>query len=58
MTGAQDPVAHFLPNLANHFGFLLSLTGMSTVRSIKDNPIDVWATGRLNKLYVGLLRTT
>ncbi len=55
--GAQEPVADFLPNLANHFGFLLPLAGISTVREIKDNPIDVRATGRLNKLYVELLRT-
>ncbi|MFH7040798.1 class I SAM-dependent DNA methyltransferase [Paucibacter sp. JuS9] len=40
----------------NHFGFLLPLAGISTVKEIKDNPIDVRATGRLNKLYVELLR--
>jgi len=36
----------------NHFGFLLPLAGISTIKEIKDNPIDVRATGRLNKLYV------
>jgi hypothetical protein len=40
----------------NHFGFFLPLAGISTVKEIKDNPIDVRATGRLNKLYVELLR--
>lgn len=40
----------------NYFGFFLPLAGISTVREIKDNPIDVRATGRLNKLYVELLR--
>jgi hypothetical protein len=40
----------------NHFGFLLPLAGISTIKEIKDNPIDVRATSRLNKLYVGLLR--
>ena len=39
----------------NHFGFLLPLAGISTIKEIKDNPIDVRATGRLNKLYVELL---
>ena len=39
-------------------GFFLPLAGISTVREIKDNPIDVRATGRLNKLYVELLRET
>ena len=57
LANAQEPVADFLPNLANHFGFFLPLAGISTVREIKDNPIDVRATGRLNKLYVELLRT-
>ncbi len=40
----------------DHFGFFLPLAGISTIREIKDNPIDVRATGRLNKLYVELLR--
>ncbi|EGH12880.1 class I SAM-dependent DNA methyltransferase [Pseudomonas amygdali] len=39
----------------NHFGFLLPLAGISTIKEIKDNPIDVRATSRLNKLYVELL---
>ncbi len=40
----------------NHFGFFLPLAGISTIKEIKDNPIDIRATGRLNKLYVELLR--
>lgn len=40
---------------ADHFGFFLPLAGISTVKEIKDNPIDIKATGRLNKLYVELL---
>jgi hypothetical protein len=40
----------------NHFGFFLPLAGISTIKEIKDNPIDVRATGRLNKLYIELLR--
>lgn len=39
----------------DHFGFLLPLAGISTIKEIKDNPIDIKATGRLNKLYVELL---
>lgn len=42
-------------DLPNHFGFLLPLAGISTIKEIKDNPIDVRATSRLNKLYVELL---
>ena len=40
----------------NHFGFFLPLAGISTIKEIKDNPVDVRATGRLNKLYVELLQ--
>nr|WP_206429865.1 DNA methyltransferase [Pseudomonas chlororaphis] len=43
------------PDFPNHFGFLLPLAGISTIKEIKDNPIDVRATSRLNKLYVELL---
>ena len=42
---------------ANHFGFFLPLAGISTVKQIRDNPIDIQATSRLNRLYVELLRT-
>jgi hypothetical protein len=42
--------------IPNHFGFFLPLAGISTVAEIKDNPIDIRATGRLNKLYVQLLK--
>lgn len=43
-------------DLAQVFGFFLPLAGISTVKEIKNNPIDIKATGRLNKLYVELLR--
>ncbi|MCW8155857.1 class I SAM-dependent DNA methyltransferase [Stutzerimonas stutzeri] len=43
------------PDFPNHFGFLLPLAGISTIKEIKDNPIDVRATSRMNKLYVELL---
>ncbi|QKJ34231.1 class I SAM-dependent DNA methyltransferase [Pseudomonas sp. MPDS] len=43
------------PDFPNRFGFFLPLAGISTIKEIKDNPIDVRATGRLNKLYVELL---
>lgn len=45
-----------LPELDRHFGFFLPLAGISAARQIKDNPIDVKAVGRLNKLYLELLR--
>jgi len=43
-------------DFARHFGFFLPLAGISTIKEIKDNPIDVRATGRLNKLYIELLK--
>jgi hypothetical protein len=44
------------PEFAKHFGFFLPLAGITTVRQITNNPIDIKATGRLNKLYVELLK--
>ena len=53
---AGETIACDYPSFPDHFGFFLPLAGISTVKEIKDNPIDVRATGRLNKLYVELLR--
>ncbi len=50
-----ETIACAYSDFPDHFGFFLSLAGISTVKEIKDNPIDVRATGRLNKLYVELL---
>lgn len=51
-----DAIACDYAQFPDHFGFFLPLAGISTIKEIKDNPIDVRATGRLNKLYVELLR--
>lgn len=51
-----ETIACAYPDFPNHFGFFLPLAGISTIKEIKDNPIDIRATGRLNKLYVELLR--
>tara|TARA_R110002049_G_scaffold140727_2_gene301972 strand:- start:7577 stop:10309 length:2733 start_codon:yes stop_codon:yes gene_type:complete len=45
-----------LADLGNHFGFFLPLAGISTVKEVKNNPIDIKATGRLNRLYVQILK--
>ena len=50
-----DTIACAYPDFPNHLGFFLPLAGISTLKEIKDNPIDVRATGRLNKLYIELL---
>jgi hypothetical protein len=53
---AGETIACAYSDLPDHFGFFLPLAGISTTKEIKDNPVDVRATGRLNKLYVELLR--
>lgn len=50
-----ETIACAYQDFPNYFGFFLPLAGISTIKEIKDNPIDVRATGRLNKLYVELL---
>ena len=40
----------------DHFGFFLPLAGISTVKAIRENSIDIKATGRLNRLYIQLLK--
>jgi hypothetical protein len=51
-----EPLVCAYPDFANHFAFFLPLAGISTIKQIKDNPVDIKATGRLNKLYVELLK--
>jgi hypothetical protein len=43
-------------DLPNHFGFFLPLAGITTVKQIRESSFDIRATGRLNKLYVELLK--
>jgi len=50
-----ETIACACTDFPNHFGFFLPLAGISTIKEIRDNPIDVRATARLNKLYVELL---
>jgi hypothetical protein len=51
-----ETIAPDYPDFARHFGFFLPLAGISTLKEIKNNPVNIKATGRLNKLYVELLR--
>ena len=44
------------PDFADHFGFFLPLAGITTVKEIRDSAFDIKATGRLNRLYVELLK--
>ena len=40
----------------DHFGMFLPLAGISTVKQIRESAFDIKATGRLNRLYVQLLK--
>jgi len=51
-----ETIACPYPHFPDHFGFFLSLAGISTVKEIRNNAIDIKATGRLNRLYVELLK--
>lgn len=51
-----ETIACVYRDFAKHFGFFLPLAGISAVKEIKNNPFDIKATGRLNKLYVELLK--
>ena len=51
-----DTVVCEYTDLANHFTFFFELAGISTVKALKESSFDVKATGRLNKLYIELLK--
>ena len=44
------------PDFPDHFGFFLPLAGITTVKQIRESAVDIKATGRLNRLYVALLK--
>jgi hypothetical protein len=44
------------PAFPDHFGFFLPLAGISTVKQIRESAFDIKATGRLNRLYIELLK--
>lgn len=49
-------VACAYDKFAEHFGFFLPLAGITTVEQIRESAFDIKATGRLNKLYIELLK--
>ncbi|MBY5832038.1 lactate dehydrogenase [Rhizobium leguminosarum] len=51
-----ETVACAYPKFPDHFGFFLPLAGITTVKQIRESSFDIRATGRLNKLYVELLK--
>ena len=51
-----DIVVCEYPDFHEHFGFFLPLAGITTVTQIRESAFDIKATGRLNRLYVELLK--
>ncbi len=51
-----ETIACAYKDFPDHFGFFLSLAGISTVQQIRESSFDIRATARLNKLYVELLK--
>ena len=51
-----DIVVCDYPDFHDHFGFFLPLAGITTVKEIRESAFDIKATGRLNRLYVELLK--
>lgn len=55
ITSGETVVCDY-PNFPDHFGFFLPLAGITTVKQIRESSFDIKATGRLNRLYVELLK--
>jgi len=51
-----ETVACTFADFHDFFGFFLPLAGITTVRQIRENAFDIKATGRLNRLYIELLK--
>ena len=51
-----ETVACAYANFSDHFGFFLPLAGITTVTQIRESAFDIKATGRLNRLYIELLK--
>jgi hypothetical protein len=51
-----ETVACEYKDFPNHFGFFLTLAGITTVKQIRESSFDIRATSRLNRLYVELLK--
>lgn len=56
LTVDESPIVCEYKDLPNHFGFFLPLAGITTVKQIRESSFDIKATGRLNRLYIELLK--
>lgn len=53
---SDPPIVCDYKDFPDHFGYFLALAGITTVRQIRESAFDIKATGRLNRLYVELLK--
>lgn len=51
-----DTIACSYPEFPEHFGLFLPLAGITTIKQLRDSSFDIRATGRLNRLYIQLLK--
>ena len=51
-----DTIACAYSEFPDNFGVFLPLAGITTVKQVRDSSFDIKATGRLNRLYVQLLK--
>src|SRR6266542_4152213 len=51
-----ETVACAYQDFPDHFGFFLSLAGITTVKQVRESSFDIRATSRVNRLYVELLK--
>ncbi len=56
LTSDDPAIACAYADFPDHFGFFLPLAGITTVKQIRESAFDIKATGRLNRLYIELLK--
>jgi hypothetical protein len=52
----DEPIVCPYADFSDHFGYFLPLAGITTVKQIRESSFDIKATGRLNRLYIELLK--
>jgi hypothetical protein len=52
----DEPIVCAYAEFPDHFGYFLPLAGITTVKQIRESSFDIKATGRLNRLYIELLK--
>jgi len=50
------PVSCTYADFPNHFGFFVPPAGLTAVKQVRESSFDIWATSRMNWLYVELLK--